>query len=69
MEETNQDLALEKIKTKMVAMPPPRSRMVPPSPRTLQLHLKMSRLKQANPGMEEKTDPQVEEGLAEDPKM
>lgn len=69
MEETNQDPALERIKTKMAAMPPPPSRMAPPPPRTPQLHLKMSRPKQASPGMEGKTDPQVEEGRAEDPKM
>lgn len=70
-EEKKQAWALGKIKSKMVANPPPRSRKPPPCPRTLQLNLRMSQLRQPNPGMEEKNDPQeqVGEGQVEGPKM
>lgn len=70
-EEKKQAWALGKIKSKMVASPPPRSRKPPPSPRALQLNPRMSQLRQPNPGMEEKNDPQeqVGEGQVEGPKM
>lgn len=64
-EERKQMWALGKIKSKMVANPPPPSRKPPLPPRTPLHHLKMSQRNQANPEMEEKNVPQ-EEVVVED---
>lgn len=49
---------LGKIKSRMGPKPPQPSRKLPPSPRTHQLHQKMSQLRQQNPGTEAKNDQQ-----------